>query len=542
MSKFIFVTGGVVSGLGKGITNASIGLILRSSGLSVDVIKFDPYLNVDPGTMSPYEHGEVYVLEDGSETDLDLGHYERFLNTNLTGISSVTSGKIYGTILDQEREGKFLGKNVQLIPHVTNHIKHCFVRDMKTDVRLIEIGGSTGDYEGDIFLESLRQFKHEMGDDVFHIHLGYVPFLDCSGEFKTKPLQVSLRELSRSGLQPDMIVARYTPEADHELSSENLRKLALFSKLPPENVLALPDLDSIYKVPVYLQNLHIESVLEKFLGQKLTPKLPEFFDSVDNSANHTKVKIGVVAKYTKLMDAYLSIFESLKIAGVNNQAKVEIVLIDAEKLEENNQEELNRLYEVKAVIVPGGFGSRGMEGKIQAVKWCRENRIPYLGICLGLQMAVLEFARNVCGLDAVSSEMFETRDDLAGKSVVIDLMPEQFQVEHKGGTMRLGLYQCNVEQETVAFEQFKSPVIQERHRHRLEVQNEFVPVMELKGLVISGKHFRDEQKSDYLVEIIELPKTVHPYFVAIQSHPEFLGRPGNPHPLFDGLVKASLKI
>jgi CTP synthase len=288
--------------------------------------------------------------------------------------------------------------------------------------------------------------------------------------------------------------------------------------------------------------LHIESVLEKFLGQKLTPKLPEFFDSVDNFANNTKVKIGVVAKYTKLMDAYLSIFESLKIAGVNNKAKIEIVLIDAEKLEEGNQEELNRLYEVKGVIVPGGFGSRGMEGKIQAVKWCRENQIPYLGICLGLQMAVLEFARNVCGLDAVSSELFETRDELVGKSVVIDLMSEQFQVEHKGGTMRLGLYQCNVEQGTIAFDQFKSLVIQERHRHRLEVQNEFVPAMESKGLVISGKHFRDEQKSDYLVEIIELPKTVHPYFVAIQSHPEFLGRPGTPHPLFDGLVKASLKI
>jgi CTP synthase len=542
MSKYIFVTGGVVSGLGKGITNASIGLILRSSGLSVDVIKFDPYLNVDPGTMSPYEHGEVYVLADGSETDLDLGHYERFLNTDLTGISSVTSGKIYSTILDQEREGKFLGKNVQLIPNVTNYIKECFVRDMTSDVRLIEIGGSTGDYEGDIFLESMRQFKREIGDDMFHIHLGYVPFLDCSGEFKTKPLQVSLRELSRSGLQPDMIVARYKEEPDHELTSENLRKLALFSKLPPENVLALPDLDSIYKVPVLLQNLHIENVLEKFLKRDLKPVLPDFFSHIDSENIVKSVKIAVVAKYTKLLDSYLSIFESLKIAGVQNHAKIEIVLIDAEKLEENNQDEFDKLHQVKGVIVPGGFGSRGMEGKIKAIKWCRESGTPYLGICLGLQMAVLEFARDVCNIQAVTAEMYDNRSDLVYKKVLIDLMPEQFKTDQKGGTMRLGLYTCNLQEGTLAYDQFKSPVIQERHRHRLEVQNQYVPELESHGLVISGKHFRDEQKSDYLVEIIELSKSIHPYFIATQSHPEFLSRPGKPHPLFDGLVKASLEI
>jgi CTP synthase len=543
MPKYIFVTGGVVSGLGKGITNASIGLLLRSSGLTVDVVKLDPYLNVDPGTMSPYEHGEVYVLADGSETDLDLGHYERFLDTDLTGISSVTSGKIYSRILDQEREGRFLGKNVQLIPHVTNYIKHCFVRNTNTDVRLIEIGGSTGDYEGDIFLESLREFKLEFGKDVFHIHLGYIPFLECSGEYKTKPLQVSLRELSRSGLQPDMIVARYAKKEGAELTFENLRKLAMFSNLPPENILALPDLSSIYKVPSFIQKLQVMEVLGKFLERDLKPKLPEFYQKIDKNHLEHRVKIGVVAKYTKLLDSYLSIFESLKIAGIENNAKVEIVLIDAEKLDASDKnEEWDRLYEVKGVIVPGGFGVRGMMGKIKAIKYCRESKIPYLGICLGLQMAVVEFAQNVCGIAAVSSEMYESRVDLTDKQVVIDLMPEQFKTELKGGTMRLGIYDCELEKGSLAHQLFGKTQIQERHRHRLEVQNEYVPELESKGLKISGKHFKNQKNSDFLVEIVELDQSEHPYFIATQSHPEFLSRPGKPHPLFDGLVKASLKI
>jgi CTP synthase len=543
MPKYIFVTGGVVSGLGKGITNASIGLLLRSSGLTVDVVKLDPYLNIDPGTMSPYEHGEVYVLADGSETDLDLGHYERFLDTDLTGISSVTSGKIYSRILDQEREGRFLGKNVQLIPHVTNYIKHCFARSTNTDVRLIEIGGSTGDYEGDIFLESLREFKLEFGKDVFHIHLGYVPFLECSGEYKTKPLQVSLRELSRSGLQPDMIVARYAKKEGAELTFENLRKLAMFSNLPPENILALPDLSSIYQVPAFIQKSQVMKVLSKFLERDLNPILPEFYQNkVQSQLKHT-VKIGIVAKYTKLLDSYLSIFESLKIAGIENDSKIEIVLIDAEKLDASDQnEEWDRLYEVKGVIVPGGFGVRGMMGKIKAIQYCRESKTPYLGICLGLQMAVVEFAQNVCGIVAVSSEMYESRVDLVGKAVVIDLMPEQFKTELKGGTMRLGIYDCNLEKDSLAHSLFGKTAIQERHRHRLEVQNEFVPNLESKGLKISGKHFKNQNQNDYLVEIIELDQTQHPYFIATQSHPEFLSRPGKPHPLFDGFVKASLKI
>ncbi|MEM1312227.1 MAG: CTP synthase [Patescibacteria group bacterium] len=541
MPKYIFVTGGVVSGLGKGITNASVGLLLRSSGLKVDVVKLDPYLNIDPGTMSPYEHGEVYVLADGSETDLDLGHYERFLDTELTSTASVTSGKIYSRILDQEREGKFLGKNVQLIPHVTRYIKHCFVRNSGVDVRLIEIGGSTGDYEGDIFLESLREFKLEFGKDSFHIHLGYIPFLECSGEYKTKPLQVSLRELSRSGLQPDVIVARYAKRVDVELSSENLRKLAMFSNLPPENILALPDLDSIYKVPTYIKNLKIVDLLSKFLGYSLQPKLPTFYQKIEKNKFNKSIKIGVVAKYTKLIDAYLSIFESLKIAGIENSINVDVVLIDSEKLDAQvKNAEWRKLYEVKAVIVPGGFGVRGMNGKIQAIKYCRENRIPYLGICLGLQMAVVEFARNVCKLDAVSSEMFESRVDLVGKDVIIDLMPEQFKTELKGGTMRLGVYDCNIQQGTLARDLFGCDVVQERHRHRLEVQNEYLPLLISKGMIVSGKHFKSKDRDEHLVEMIELNQEDHPYFIATQSHPEFLGRPGTPHPLFDGLIKACL--
>ena len=551
MSKYIFVTGGVVSGLGKGITAASIGLILKSSGLSVDAVKFDPYLNVDPGTMSPYEHGEVYVLKDGSETDLDLGHYERFLNVNLTGISSVTAGKIYTHILDREREGQFLGKNVQLIPHVTNYIKECFARDSSCDVRIIEIGGSTGDFEGEVFLESFRQFRRENKGQVLHVHLGYVPFLKCSGEYKSKPLQTSIRELLKSGLQPDIVVARYSIENGIDLDQSILDKIALFSNLGNENVIALPDLENIYKVPLYLlSNSNIQNSLQTYLKTELQPVLPDFFKKIQNPLKF-KVKIGIVAKYNKLLDSYLSIIEALKIAGVELNSEVEIIVLDAEALEKKDPEVWDNLKNVQGIIVPGGFGNRGMEGKILAAQYARENQIPYLGICLGLQMAIVEFARNICGVPAYSSEMFSSRDEMLNKEIVIDLMPDQLNIYKKGGTMRLGDYDCWIEPDTLAsrlFTDWGSTTqdhkikITERHRHRLEVQSKYISTFEEKGMVISGKHWYLDKNQDqkFLVELVELEKTVHPYFISTQSHPEFLGRPNKPHPLFKGLLEAAL--
>lgn len=541
--KYIVVTGGVVSGIGKGITAATVGLILKSSGLSVDVIKFDPYLNIDPGTMSPFEHGEVYVLDDGSETDLDLGHYERFLETNLTGISSVTAGKVYNTILQQEREGAFLGKNVQLIPNVTNHIKACFSKDFDDDVRLIEIGGSTGDMEGDIFLESFRQFRLENPRNVFHIHLGYIPYLACSGEYKSKPMQSSLRELLQSGLQPDMVILRSEATNLRPLDQSIIDKIALFSNLTPDAVISLPDMGSIYEVPMYALKTTLLGNLEAFFGRSFAPKLPDFYDKYKPvSVLKDEIVIGLVTKYTKLADAYLSVFESCKIAGVEQGVKVKVMMIDSDS--ETLEKDID---EVQGIIVPGGFGKRGMEGKIKAIKYIRENNIPFLGICLGLQMAVVEYARNVCGLDVHSSEMFDNEEEKAGKQCIIDFIPGQENIKKKGGTMRLGSYECHIQgdntQSTLAYRLYEVNKTLERHRHRLEVQNAFVPVLELNGMKITGKyHFESPIRNDkYLVEIVELDTSVHPYFIAIQSHPEFLSRPSKAHPLFKGLVEAAKK-
>ncbi len=547
ITKFIFVTGGVVSGLGKGIAAASTGLILKSSGISVDVVKFDPYLNIDPGTMSPFEHGEVYVLDDGSETDLDLGHYERFLDINLTKHSSVTAGKIYEKILSEEREGVYLGKNVQLIPHVTGYIKECFVRGIPQDVglhvRIIEIGGSTGDMEGEVFLESFRQFRQENKADVLHFHLGFVPFLACSGEYKTKPMQLSTRELLRHGLQPDIIGARYSKQGDLDLSKEVLEKIALFCNVPKDHVLSLPDVSSIYAVPKNMLNSNLKQILQEFVEQTIDPKLGDFFDHFNGKVSDSKkVRVGIVAKYSRLSDAYLSILESLKIAGVSLDCKVEVVFVDAEKLEQNDINEWDMVKSLQAMIVAGGFGKRGLEGKVLAVQYARENRLPFLGICLGLQMAVVEFARNVCGLDAVSSEMFETREELEGKDVVIDYMAGQTNIHKKGGTMRLGGYDCDLVPGTLIHSLFGVDRIRERHRHRLEVQQEFLDLYSRHGLVVSGKHHytTNDGRKAFLVELLELDTKLHPYFVATQSHPEFLSRPGKPHPLFKGLVENAI--
>jgi CTP synthase len=550
MIKYIVVTGGVVSGIGKGITTASIGLLLKSSGFSVDAIKFDPYLNVDPGTMSPYEHGEVYVLNDGAETDLDLGHYERFLNTDLEKISSVSAGRVYDSILSEEREGKTLGKTVQLIPHVTNRIKDLFKKNTagkQNHIRLIEIGGSTGDMEAEIFLESFRQLRSELGKQIYHIHLGYVPFLRNCGEFKSKPFQTSLKELSRSGLQPDMLVVRYAPENGVHFDKSILEKMALFSNLDIHKVIPLPDLESIYDVPTHLLQTSTVKNLSEFVGVELKPVLPNFFlaQSKASAGTQTTVKIGLVAKYSKLNDAYLSILESLKIAGVSESVVVETVLIDSQQLERNGSEanansELEKLHSVDAILVPGGFGNRGMEGKILAVQYARENQVPFLGICLGLQMAVVEIARHKLGLAAVSREMLESEAS-ENKEVVIDMIPEQRNINKLGGTMRLGAYSCELKPETLAYSLFGKAQITERHRHRLEVQPQYVDRLQSVGLIVSGRHnFRDVNNQERsLVEIVELDRSIHPFFIGIQSHPEFLSRPDKPHPLFQGLVQAA---
>jgi CTP synthase len=542
-TKYIFVTGGVVSGLGKGITAASIGLLLKNNGISVTALKLDPYLNVDPGTMSPFEHGEVFVLSDGSECDLDLGHYERFLETTLDTNSSITSGKIYSAILEKERMGEFLGKNVQLIPNVTNYIKDCFeINSDKFDVKIIEIGGSAGDMEGEIFLESLRQFKQKNKKNVIHLHLGYVPFLGCSGEYKTKPFQASLKELLRDGIQPDILVARYEPNSHNELTKDQLDKLALFGNVENEYVIPVPDLHSIYAVPNHLNKSSIKNILSEFVQKPLDKALPDFFLSEGKVQNPTKtVKVGVVGKYgSKLGDADYSVMQSINIAGFHAGVEVQIIIISAEELEQGNLEAKNKLKESDCIMVLGGFGIRGMEGKIEAIKYARENQKPFLGICLGLQMAVVEFARNVCGIDAYSAEMFE--NGTSKGELVIDFMQGQQNIQKKGGTMRLGDYKCDIIDGTLAKTLFGTSSTIERHRHRLEVQSKYLDLMESKGLKVSGKfnYTTSEGNQEFLPEIMELDNSIHPYFIGIQSHPEMLSRPTKPHPLFLGLIKACL--
>ncbi len=529
--KYIFITGGVVSGLGKGIMGASLGLILKSSGFSVEALKMDPYLNIDPGTMSPYEHGEVYVLGDGSETDLDLGHYERFLNTNLTGRSTMTAGRIYQSILNKERHGEYLGHTVQLIPHITDFIKSTY-RETQSDIKIIEIGGSTGDMEAEVFLESLRQFKRDHNGNVLHVHLGYVPYLAVSGEYKSKPIQNSLRELLRLGIQPDIIAARFEPQSDEpNLPQSLLEKIALFSNLTSDRVVPCPDLNNIYAVPLHLlENTNIKNILGEFCETQLTPIIPKFF--YDYQTEKQKIlQVALVSKYTKLSDSYLSVIESIKIAATANHVGARVTIVDAD-----DQELTEKLKMFDAIIIPGGFGSRGMEGKIRAIEFARTHKKPFLGICLGLQLAVVEFARSVLHINAVSREMDDTTED---QNFVIDFIPEQLKIEQKGGTMRLGNYVATLDQGSKMHELFKSIETTERHRHRLEVQNQYVADLERNGMIVSGRFVKPET-DQYLVEMIELHPDLHPYFVGTQSHPEFLSRPDLPHPLFDGLIKACL--
>jgi CTP synthase len=529
-AKYIFVTGGVVSGLGKGITAASLGRLLKARGLHVTIQKFDPYINVDPGTMSPYQHGEVFVTDDGAETDLDLGHYERFIDENLNKNSNVTTGKIYWSVISKERKGDFLGGTVQVIPHITNEIKDRVYRVGKsdhTDIVITEIGGTVGDIESLPFLEAIRQVASDVGrENVMYIHVTLVPFLGKSGELKTKPTQHSVKELRSIGIQPDVIVCR----TERPLSEDLKEKIGLFCNIPGDWVIENADVEVLYEVPLMLEKEGLAEIVCERLNLKCsTPDLNEWREIVSRHKNLNKVvKIALVGKYVELHDAYLSVVEALKHGGIANNADVEIIWVNSEYL---NGENINdQLAEADGILVPGGFGDRGIEGKIEAVKHARENGIPYFGICLGMQMAVVEFARNVADLsDAHSSEFFAS-----SQHPVIDLMPEQRDVDEKGGTMRLGLYPCKINKKSSAFGIYKDELIYERHRHRYEFNNEYRDVLTSKGLKISGL-----SPSERLVEMVELEG--HPWFMGVQFHPEFKSRPNRPHPLFRDFIRASLE-
>ena len=534
MTKHIFVTGGVVSSLGKGITAASLGRLLKSRGYKVMMQKADPYLNVDPGTMSPFQHGEVFVTEDGKETDLDLGHYERFIDENLTRGSNFTTGAIYQSLIARERQGDFLGGTVQVVPHVTNAIKDRFFRieeQTGADVVITELGGTIGDIEGQAFVEAIRQFRKEKGlADCVLIHVSLVPYIAAAHEVKTKPTQHSVRELRSMGLQPDFIVCR----SDHEVDADIRAKIASFCDVDPTCVFENSDCKSIYDVPAHLAEQGFDTKVCERLG--LDPRTSDMsgwydFTSRMHAANaKTDVtKISVVGKYTALPDAYLSIIEALHHSGVAFGRHVNIELVDGEELDETNIDQI--LGDSDGILVPGGFGLRGIEGKIAAAHRARTLKVPYLGVCLGLQVAVCEFARNVCGMEGATSAEFEPDC----KYPVIDIMPDQEDITDKGGTMRLGAYPCKVQPGTLAEEAYGESLVYERHRHRYEVNNVFRDQLTSAGLRISGL-----SPDDRLVEMVELPEDVHPWFVASQAHPEFKSRPTKPAPLFREFVRASI--
>ena len=534
MTKYIFVTGGVVSSLGKGITAASLGRLLKSRGYKVTIQKFDPYINVDPGTMSPYQHGEVFVTDDGAETDLDLGHYERFIDINLSKSSNVTAGKIYLSVINKERRGDYLGRTVQVIPHITNEIKERVYRvgrNDNADFVITEIGGTVGDIESLPFLEAIRQVKKEVGkNDVLYIHVTLVPYIAAAGELKTKPTQHSVKELRSIGIAPDILVCR----SEKPISKDMCEKMAMFCDVDPEAVIQNLTAESIYEVPMLMEEQGLDTVVLKKLDMEDKPKDMEHWHEMVArilKKYDRKVKIAVVGKYVELHDAYISIAEALKHAAVANEAELEIKWVNSEKMEEdNNVEEM--LKDVDGILVPGGFGNRGIEGKIMAVKYARENKIPFFGICLGMQCAVIEYARHMCGMEGANSAEFAPETQYP----VIDLMPDQVDVEEKGGTMRLGLYPCKVYPGTLTEKAYGAELIYERHRHRYEFNNAFREQIVEKGLRIGGT-----LPNGRLVEIVELPEDVHPWFLGAQFHPEFKSRPTNPHPLFKEFIAAALR-
>lgn len=532
-TKYIFVTGGVVSSLGKGITAASLGRLLKNRGLNVTIQKFDPYINIDPGTMSPYQHGEVFVTDDGAETDLDLGHYERFIDINLGKRSNVTAGKVYWSVINKERKGDYLGGTVQVIPHITNEIKQNVYRVGKednADVVITEIGGTVGDIESLPFLEAIRQVKKEVGrNDVLYIHVTLVPYISAAGELKTKPTQHSVKELRSIGIQPDIIVCR----TEKHISDEMKDKLALFCDIDPDAVIENRTCNTIYEVPLMMQEEGLDGIVVKKLQLPDKPAdMVAWKEMVDKILHPTKeITVALVGKYVALHDAYLSVAEALTHAAIATDTKVNIKWIDAEELEENACN-IAKLYEdVDGIVVPGGFGYRGVEGKIRTIQYARENKVPYLGLCLGMQSAVMEFARNVAGLEAANSTEFD--EDCMNP--VIDLMPDQVDVDQKGGTMRLGIYPCKTVEGTKVREAYGEGLIYERHRHRYEFNNAFRQELTDKGLVISGT-----SPDNRLVECVELKD--HPWFVGVQFHPELKSRPTKAHPLFKGFVDAILKI
>ena len=529
MSKFVFVTGGVVSGLGKGITAASLGRLLKGRGYSVNVLKFDPYINVDPGTMSPYQHGEVFVTDDGAETDLDLGHYERFMDISLSSLNNVTTGKIYKSVIDKERRGDYLGATIQVIPHITNEIKERMqrlARESNAQVVIVEVGGTVGDIESLPFLEALRQMRAEVGrDNVLYMHVTLIPFLAKGGELKTKPTQHSVKELRGLGIQPDVIICR----TQQSLSVEIKAKIALFCDIDPDAIIENLDVESIYEVPLVLEKQNLDDlVIERLHLPPTPPNLKDWRALVTEIKNlRNTVRVAIVGKYVALHDAYLSVAEALYHAGFANSAKVEIEWVNSEEVEERGAAAM--LEGVDAIVVPGGFGGRGILGKIMAIHYARENKVPYLGLCLGMQTAVIEYCRNVCGwTDADSSEF----KDCAYP--VIDLLPEQKNIDNMGGTMRLGAYPCKLIKGTKAYAAYGQDLIEERHRHRYEFNNVYREQIQAAGLIISGT-----SPDGRLVEIVEDPN--HPWFVGVQFHPEFKSRPNKPHPLFRDLVTAALK-
>lgn len=528
-AKYIFVTGGVVSSLGKGITAASLGRLLKNRGLKVTIQKFDPYINVDPGTMSPYQHGEVFVTEDGAETDLDLGHYERFIDINLTQNSSVTTGKIYSAVIKKERRGDYLGGTVQVIPHVTNEIKERVfraARETKADVVITEIGGTVGDIESLPFLEAIRQIKSDVGvNNVMYIHCTLIPYIKAAGEMKSKPTQHSVKELRSLGIQPNVIVVRTEKPVPEEMKE----KIALFCDIDKRAVIEARDAETLYEIPLELQKQNLDGIVCEYLNLKSGPAdMTEWKKLVEKVKNLSKkVRIGLVGKYVSLPDAYLSVVEALKHAGYEFDADVDIKWIDSEKVNDDNVAEI--LSDVEGVLIPGGFGDRGVEGKISAIRYARENKVPLLGICLGMQLASVEFARNVLGLKGANSSEL----DPDTPHPIIDLLPEQKEVKDLGGTLRLGVYPCKLKKGTKAYECYQQEIVYERHRHRYEFNNEYREEMENAGFVISGT-----SPDDRLVEIIEIKD--HPFFIATQFHPEFVSRPTRPQPLFREFIRVSL--
>lgn len=530
MTKYIFITGGVVSSLGKGITAASLGCLLKNRGLKLTIQKFDPYINYDPGTMSPYQHGEVFVTEDGAETDLDLGHYERFIDEPLTRNNNVTAGRVYWSVIEAEREGVYEGNTVQVIPHITDEIKHCVTKaagNGELDIVITEIGGTVGDIESLPFLEAIRQLRYEIGwENVLFIHVTLVPYLAMSGELKTKPTQHSVKELRGIGIQPDIIVCR----TDHPLGDDLRRKIALFCNIQPEEVVENIDTEIVYEVPLLLQEQKLDVLsLQKLNLEHKPADMQKWQDLVKQAKNlREEVTIALVGKYVSLRDAYISINEALFHAGLAHDVIVKTVLVPAEDLESGKTDHL--LDGVDGILVPGGFGERGIEGKVNAVRIARENKVPFLGLCLGMQCAVIEFARNVAGIKDANSTEFDSKTN----GPVIIYLPGQEENTRIGGTLRLGAYPCSIKEGTLAEEAYKEEQISERHRHRYEFNNDYISVLEEAGLVFSGINEEDD-----LVEMIEIKD--HPWFIAVQYHPEFKSRPTRPHPLFNGFIEAAKK-